>query len=79
MATDNYVQERIEQAAKERFFSPEAEENIVRRMLKKPDEAQEAIESLSGKDFGDVHFTRHRPRQHPARPRGTVGTVLAVP
>ena len=56
MADDSYVHAQIEQAAKERFSSPEAEENIIRRMLKKPDEAQAAIESLSEGDFGDVRF-----------------------
>lgn len=38
------------------FSSPEAEENILRRMLKKPDEAEEAVEGLAPGDFADELF-----------------------
>ena len=53
MASETYVSEQIEQAAKQRFASPECEENILRRMFKKRDEAEEVIEALSESDFTD--------------------------
>ena len=53
MASENYVG-KIERAAETRFCSVEAEENVVRRMLKKPDEAEEAAGALTGGDFSDA-------------------------
>ena len=47
LESGNYVGEQIEQAAKRRFTSPECEENIIRRMFKRTDDAEEAIEALS--------------------------------
>lgn len=51
-----YVNEQLQAAAKAQFSCQEAEENILRRMFKKPEVAEEVIEALSGADFSDVRF-----------------------
>lgn len=49
----SYVDEQIQRAAQSQFASPECEENILRRMLKKRDEAEDVIGALTEDDFTD--------------------------
>ena len=58
MASENYVQEKIEESAPRFFSCPEAEENILRRMFKSQGVAEDAVNELSGADFSDVNLGR---------------------
>ena len=58
MASENYVQEKIEESAPRFFSCPEAEENILRRMFKSRGVAEDVVNELSGADFADVNLGR---------------------
>lgn len=58
MASENYVQEKIEESASRFFSCPEAEESIIRRMLMKRGTAEDVVDELSGKDFSDITLGR---------------------
>ena len=51
--SSEYIQQQIQAASELYFHSPEAEENILRRMMKKPETAEDIAEQLTGNDFYD--------------------------
>ena len=53
-----YVKERIEQSGDAHFTCRDAEENILRRMLRAQDVAEDAAYALSGKDFSNLDYGR---------------------
>ena len=53
--SSDYVRQQIAQAADKRFSSPQAEENVLLQMLKKPDMvAGDVFEALEPEDFSDL-------------------------
>lgn len=53
-----YVSKQIEKSGDKQFTCVDAEENILRRMLKSQDVADDVSGSLSGKDFSNVDYGR---------------------
>ena len=56
--SSEYIQQQIQAASEKYFSSPEAEENILRRMMKKPETAEDIAERLTGNDFADKDYGR---------------------
>lgn len=53
-----YVTKKIEESGDTHFTCLDAEENILRRMLKSNDVAADVCESMTGKDFSNVDYGR---------------------
>lgn len=53
-----YVEKQIEKSGDTHFTCADAEESILRRMLKSHDVADDVAETLSGKDFSNVDYGR---------------------
>lgn len=53
-----YVQERIEKSSETHFACIDAEENILRQMLRSQDAAEDAAGALTGKDFANADYGR---------------------
>lgn len=57
--SSDYVKRQIEQSSENRFSSPQAEENVILQMLKKPRSvAEDVLEALDPKDFTDLNLAR---------------------
>ena len=53
-----YVAKKIEQAGDKHFTCTDAEEYILRRMLKSQDVAEDTVHQLTGKDFSNIDYGR---------------------
>ena len=55
---NEFVTKRIEEAGETQFSCVSAEENVLRRMMKRREDAEDAAAELSGKDFSNLDYGR---------------------
>ena len=55
---NEYVNKKIEKSGDEHFTCIDAEENIIRRMLKSQEVAEDVVGALGGKDFSNMNYGR---------------------